>query len=202
MKKTVLLLLCVLLLLSLYGCDEPIKNIDPSTNDTENFQPAPTITLPTDIYVGMTIDEFNELYPKSDEYYKYDGRSLGYFNYKFFYDDDHNPVVLNYHSYGPNRPKEHYYVISIAAYDKNAIIASEEVFRSIKKGMTLHDVVALVGNPYGNPDPTGLTLGWHCGEGLRYCVEWAEHPADSNVLIVKNVYRSDDVAGTYESIFD
>jgi hypothetical protein len=67
--------------------------------------------------------------------------------------------------------------------------------------MTLHEVVSLVGNPFGNPDAGGLTLGWQFGENIRYCVLWTQHPDDPNVLIVKNVYRADDVAGTYESIF-
>jgi hypothetical protein len=202
MKKTILLLLCVLLLLSLYGCDEPIKNIDPSTNDTEIFQPAPTIVPPSDVYAGMLLDEFWELYPQREDTLECQGLSWGFDGYMFIYDDHNNPVVITYHSVGPGRPREDYYLTSVVAYDRNSIVISEARFRSIKEGMTLHDVVALVGNPYGNPDAAGLTLGWHCGEGIRFCIKWAKHPDDPNVLIVKNVYRADDIAGTYESIFD
>lgn len=200
MKKTVLLLLCVLLLLSLYGCDEPIKNIDPSTNDTEIFQPAPTIAPPSNIYVGMTRDDFLELYPNRGNTFELaQGYSWGHDNYLFINDDQGNPVVITVSAYSAGKP---YYLTSIVAYDKNAIFVSEETFRGIEKGMTLHEVVSLVGNPFGNPDAGGLTLGWQFGENIRYCVLWTQHPDDPNVLIVKNIYRADNVAGTYESIFD
>ena len=89
MKKTVLLLLCVLLLLSLCGCDEPIKNIDPSTNDTEIFQPAPTIAPPLNVYVGMTR-------ARSLLYLTYSGNVSSFLN-------EFNPDYYNYLSDGNNK---------------------------------------------------------------------------------------------------
>jgi hypothetical protein len=161
-------------------------------------QTAPEVASPSNIYEGMLLDEFWEIYPRRGNTFEIvKGCSWMHDGYIFISDDQDNPVVI---TVSDNSKGKSHYLTSVVAYDKNAIVVSEETFRSIEKGMTLHEVVSLVGNPYGNPDTAGLTLGWHCGDNIRFCVRWGRHPNDSNVLIVEDVYRADDAAGTYECI--
>ena len=193
----VLIVFCVSLL-----CAYRFDVLDKIIDNVQTLQPAATISPPSDVYVGMLMEDFYEVYPDRDDDPASTKCSWGFENYIFIFDENNNPVIVTIRSDGPGRPKEHYCVTSVVAYDKNDFVVSENTFRSIEKGMKLHDVVALVGNPYGNPDAGGENLGWYCGSGLRFFIKFVPDSEDRNVLIVANVYRVDEIADTVESIFD
>lgn len=177
MKKVMLLLLCVLLLLPLYGCNQ---------ND-EPIEPAATVAPPSDVYVGMPIDEFNSLYPEENG----DSR---FRLYRFFEDENGNPGVITL----PLNAYVDVVVLSVVVYDKTNIVVSEEAFRSLEKNMTMHEVVSYVGNPHGET-PDGLCSVWNCDDGQFY-VAWKNSPDDHAVLLVSDVRRVNETTGFSESI--
>ena len=138
MKKVLLLLLCVLLLLSLYGCNE--------------VSPANSIEPPSNIYVGMSRADFEALYPEDICYYYWG-------TYAFFDDPDGNPVVVYFaHDEAYNAT-----VASIDAYDKNGISTSEDAFCQLRGGMTVQEIVSYVGNP-DRYMSSGETMRWRVGD--------------------------------------
>ena len=146
MKKTVLLLLCVLLLLPLYGCDEKLK-------------PAAPIDPPSNIYVGMSSADFEELYPEDVCFYYWS-------SYAFFDDPDGNPVVV-YFEHGTTCDAV---VAAIYAYDKNGINRREEVFCSLEGGMMVQEIVSYVGNPDRYITNVEEML-WKIDDNVEYCIQ-------------------------------
>ena len=187
MKKVV----CVgifMICLCLFAACQP-SNIYSPEESAIDIQPAPTIAPPSNIYIGMPIDAFNALYPKED------GNSQ-FRLYRFFEDDNGNPGVVTL----PSNAYAEVVVLSVAVYDKTNIIVSEEAFRSLEKGMTMHEVVSFVGNPHG-ATPDGLCSVWNCDDGQFY-VEWRNSPNEYGVLLVGDVRRVNEATGFSESIFD
>ena len=144
-----------------------------------------TVPPPSHIHVGMAIDDIDELYT-----------CPGLLNYFFIEDTDGNPVIVT--SRVENRK---YSVASVTAYDKNTIDFSEVGFRKIDKGMTVHEVVSLVGNPLGCFSCYLDELTWSC-DGIMYSIKLEQHPDDSDVLIVRDVLQEDVETRTMKSIID
>ena len=143
---------------------------------------------PTNIYVGMPYEEFDALY--SD-------RGYGLLGYEFVYDEDNNPVVV---TWGPLTGMGNASVTSVTAYDKNTINFSEEAFYKIEKEMSIHEVVSIVGNPYGAVSDLH-DLGWMCGD-IRYVVRFRQSEDNPNVLVVTNILRESMTDGTFSYLFD
>ena len=176
MKKFRMVILSMLICICmLYGC----------TPENHYALGENTVPSPSHIQVGMLIHEIDEL-----------DTCPGLLNYFFIEDTDGNPVIVT--SRVENRKHS---VASVTAYDKNTIDFSEAGFRKIDKGMTVHEVVSLVGNPLGCFSSYLDELTWSC-DGVMYRIELEQHPDDFNVLIVRDVLQEDVETHTMKSIID
>jgi len=107
-----------------------------------NISPATSIDPPSNIYIGMPLGEFKELYPDRDE--NPDGTCFYYWTqYAFFEDTNGNPVVVHF-TYDDYLNGE---VSSVDAYDKNEINLTDEAFGALSGGMTVQEIVSRVGLP-------------------------------------------------------
>jgi outer membrane protein assembly factor BamE (lipoprotein component of BamABCDE complex) len=88
-----------------------------------------------DVYIGMTTEEFLKVVPESDH--------LGYCSHAFYTNEKGNHIVVRFsQNSGPSK------ILEIKCYDHNLIEPTPEKFDMIKKGMSIFDVVALVGIPF------------------------------------------------------
>ena len=140
MKKAMLLLLCVMLLMSLYGCDEPTDI---------HFRPDNSIDPPANIYIGMPKDEFFALYPdKMTNPYR-EGVCFSYWGeYGFLEDTEGNPVVVQFNGWR---------IGSVDAYDKNTISITEETFNQLERGMSVQEMVSLTVKGFDLADKYRMT---------------------------------------------
>ena len=176
MKKfRMVILSMVLCICMLYGC----------TPENHYALGENTVPPPSHIHVGMPLNEIEEL-----------DTCPALLNYFFIEDTDGNPVIVT--SRVENRK---YSVASVTAYVKNTIDFSEVGFRKIDKGMTVHEVVSLVGNPLGCFSSYLDELTWSC-DGIMYRIELEQHPDDFDVLIVCDVLQEDVETHTMKSIID
>lgn len=177
MKKMLLLSLCVILMLSIVGC-------------SASGRPAPTVTPSCDAYVGMPTKEFWTLYDNEDVEAL---TGLSDENYYFIEDANGNPVVLTLKSINKN-----YTITAIAAYDKNKIELSSRSFFSIKAGMTVQEVISILGYPSGSGFSTGDRLSWKVDDTLFY-VLFRGQPGDPSISVVNDVIISGE---NYTSIIN
>lgn len=146
-----------------------------------------TIPPPSNVYVGMPLHEYDDLF----------GEFPGLLKYSFIYDDDGNPVVTTW-----GRDINGNFIIdSVVAYDKHTIVLSLANIKKIKKDMTVHEVVSLIGNPLGCFSPYGDELRWSC-DGIMYCIKLQKHPDNADILIVSDVLQEDISASKFVSILD
>lgn len=171
---------------------------DPSVwwNNVTDIQPAPTIVPVTDVYEGLSMETFLERYCYGDNYKDYENQYLGINNYYFIFDENNNPTIL---TSSKNGTADGYIISSITAYDKNAINICEETFYCIEQGMSIHEVVGLVGNPDWQTSD-GITLVWYCNDQFNFHISWKTDSSDPSLLIVNRVYIRDLNANTYERI--
>ena len=187
MKRIIFWTIIIVCLSTLCACRP--ANLETQVPSVANIQPAPTIANPSDIQLGMSLEDVFELYPE-------EAGSFNYCSHLFFCDREGNPVVATY----PRNAYAERVILSITTYDKDAINVSEEAFRSIEPGMSIYDVVSLVGHPNGGPALDGLTLVWHCDDGETFHVEVIFKSDNPSVLTVTNVYRLDKITGNRECI--
>ena len=148
-----------------------------------------TIPPPSNVYVGMPLNEFNALCRNED--------FPGLLKYSFISDDDGNPVVTTW-----GRDINGNFIIdSVVAYDKHTIVLSLANIKKIKKDMTVHEVVSLIGNPLGCFSPYGDELRWSCDD-IMYCIKLQKHPDNADILIVSDVLQEDISASKFVSILD
>lgn len=156
MKKMMLLLLCLLLVLPLYGCDgedRPDNSIDP----------------PGDIYIGMPQVDFYALYPDKNSNLNGDGSSFSFqYGYAFLEDAEGNPVVVHFE---PSKTSIDWQVASVKAYDKDTIHVTEETFDQLERGMSVEEIVSILGCPVPRMGSTKV-LEYIIGED-RYCIQLA-----------------------------
>lgn len=148
-----------------------------------------TIPPPSNVYVGMPLNEFNALCRNED--------FAGLLNYVFMYDDDGNPVVVT----DGIDTNGNWIIDSVVSYDKRTIVLSLANIKKIKKDMTVHEVVSLIGNPLGCFSPYGDELRWSC-DGIMYCIKLQKHPDNAKILIVSDVLQEDISSGKFVSILD
>lgn len=98
--------------------------------------PANPVEPPPNIYVGMPREEFLKLYPKESCFYYWH-------NYAFFEDVEGNPVVVAFEADASYNST----IAAIHAYDKNEITVTSDTFTALERGMPVHEIVALLGNP-------------------------------------------------------
>lgn len=167
MKHTLLLTLCVALVISMLGC---------SIGST----PAPTVTPNCGVHVGMSLEEFYDVYPVS--------YLLLMTSYLLIEDDSGNPVVLTY-----GKVDGIYQITSMEAYDKNAIACSKKTFYAIEAGMTVQEVISLVGIPDNCSDfGTTNTLWWSLADSDEsVSILFYVLPDDSATLILEDVVLHD-----------
>lgn len=144
-----------------------------------------TVPPPSNIHVGMSLSDVDEL-----------DSCPALLNYFFIEDTDGNPVIVT--SRVENRK---YSVASVTAYDKNTIDFSEVGFKKIDKGMTVHEVVSLVGNPLGCFSCYGNELTWSC-DGVMYRIMLEKSSEDPDVLIVCDALRENVETSSFESILE
>lgn len=168
----------------------------PSSTNVIDIQPAPTIVPVTDVYEGLSMETFLERYSYGDNYKDYENQYLGINNYYFIFDENNNPTIL---TSSKNGTADGYIISSITAYDKNAINICEETFYCIEQGMSIHEVVGLVGNPDWQTSD-GITLVWYCNDQFNFHISWKTDSSDPSLLIVNRVYIRDFNANTYERI--
>ena len=156
--KRFLLIIFALCIMLLCGCQA-------ANNDV--ITPASPVDPPSNIRIGMTFDEFLELYP--DKQWT-PGATCFYTNneYALFEDGDGNPVVVHFVPVEIN----HFVVGSVYAFDKNGINKSEAVFNALEGGMSIQEVISLV----GLPEPycinrTGVFT-WKLNDGVEYVISF------------------------------
>ena len=166
MKKLLLLTLCVMLLLSMWGCRASGK-------------PAPTVTPVCDAYVGMPMEEFWELYEHKDIVSM--AGIPGVDDYYFIEDDRGNPMVLI-----DKDADGEYTIAAIEAYDKSKIELSSRSFFAIEIGMTVQEVISILGHPLGSFSAMGNLLTWRVDDTL-YDVAFHSQPGDPSIFVVENL---------------
>ena len=126
---------------------------------------ANPIAPPSNIYVGMSLEEFMVLYPNMRE--NPEGTCFYYWEcrYAFFNDTNGNPVVVTFQfdsSYNGT-------IFSINAYDKEGINVNEEIFSSLERGMSVQELVSILGTPKAHiRNFDGLA--WDYGEEIEYWI--------------------------------
>ena len=176
MKKPLLLTLCVILLLSTLGCSASGK-------------PAPAVTPDIPFHVGMSSEEFWELYD-SEDIISLTGLSFADEAYYLMEDDNGNPVVLTLKSRNS--------ITAIAAYDKSKIKLTSRSFFSIKAGMTVQEVISILGHPLMNYSANGDRLTWKVDDTFFH-VQFRSQPSDPSILVVYDVFVSSE---SYTSIIN
>ena len=170
MKKVLLLILCLLLFLA--GCSASGK-------------PAPSVTPDCGVYVGMPTEEFWKLYDNEDV------KSMAGFpgvdeDYYFIEDANGNPVVLTLENIDRK-----YTITAIAAFDKNKIELSTRSYFSIKAGMTMQELISIVGHPLGCFNAAGDRLTWKVDDTMFH-VTFRTRSGDPSILVVEDVVLMDE----------
>lgn len=166
MRKTIVLVLPIVLLCLLIGCGEQ--------------KAAPAITPVCDLYVGMPLQDLYTFY-ENDEIVVISNDPAVTICYYFVEDNAGNPMVLTVQS-----DESEYTVTDIVAYDKNAIVETREAFYSIAAGMTPQQVIALVGMPDGCFHSNVDRLTWEVEDAL-FDVIFRSRSSEEDDLIVYDV---------------
>lgn len=179
MKKVILLILC--LLLFLVGC-------------SASGRPAPTVTPDSPVYVGMPEEEFWEICEIKDD----DIVSMAGFpgvdeDYFFMEDTNGNPMVVTIIF-----KDRKYNVTAITAYDKNKIKLSTRSFFAIREGMTMQELISILGHPFGSVFSSGDRLTWKVDDTF-FDVNFRTQPGDPSILVVNDVLIRDE---NYTSIIN
>jgi hypothetical protein len=179
MKKMLLLSLCIILMLSTAGC-------------SVSGRPAPAVTPDSPVYVGMPTKEFWTLYDNEDVL------SMAGFpgvdeDYYFIEDANGNPVVLTLRNIDRK-----YTITAISAYDKNKIELSTRSFFAIREGMTMQELISILGHPFGSVFSSGDRLTWKVDDTF-FDVNFRTQPGDPSILVVNDVLIRDE---NYTSIIN
>lgn len=132
------------------------------------------------IYEGMSFEEFQEKNPE-DSYYRYFG------GYLFTVNDEGDHIVA--------RLSDDATVISkVDCYEAESINKADETFLKIEEGMTVNQVVSMVGIPEGSDTSGMVSLTFQSNSGSRYLVYWnAKETADGMNYVATSVLPLDTV---------
>ena len=152
-------------------------------------RPDHSIAPPDNIYVGMPLEEFMVLYPNVRE--NPEGTCFYYWEcrYAFFNDTNGNPVVVTFQfdsSYNGT-------VLSINAYDKEKINVNEETFSSLERGMSVQELVSILGTPKAHiRNIDGLA--WDYGEDIEYWIALkGRSSGDDPDLVLSYICRTNKI---------
>jgi outer membrane protein assembly factor BamE (lipoprotein component of BamABCDE complex) len=148
--KTILcILLSVVLVCSLSGCHQAKEKDINEEMGVEEIKEK-------NIYEGMSFEEFKEINPEESYFQYYGGYLFGKTN-----DGDHYVAQLS----------DDCRVISkVSCYEEESIDDSDATFEKIKEGMTVEQVVSMVGIPEGSYTSGMITLAFRSNTEAQYWV--------------------------------
>lgn len=124
------------------------------------------------VFVGMSLEEFKERIPQ-DDYFEY-------IPYVFFRNSMGGHVVA--------RLSDSYEIVQYDCFDPWQIDTSDAAFARIKIGMSVEEVVSIVGIPSGSPTFGLSTLEFTSDSGTRYVICLTGEPtAFENGLTVAEI---------------
>ena len=151
MKKITLFILIIMIVVSLVSCNIS-QQVEVEEAETEEIKAEKD-----EIYVGMTRTEL----------IKYlDSKSIEYFEYSsllFFEEEVKNTVVRTTSVYASD-----FKVLEFGKYDK--VDADKSKFEKIENGMSMFEIVELVGLPIDSTTFGMSSLDFLCSDGTRYRV--------------------------------
>ena len=121
------------------------------------------------IYVGMPYDVFIKAIPEEERV------QIG--GYAFFRNSMGGHIVA-YIS------REDQVITDIHCYDHWSVNPTDAEFSKIKKGMSVEQVVSIVGIPYGQPTFGMTTLGYKSDSGTTYLIYMDQEDTDDGIVYV------------------
>ena len=118
--------------------------------------------------VGMTRSDFAERFPNA----------FSYIDYSFYEKSNGDGVVVHFGS-------TNHAVDDVRIYSATSIDNSEESFSKIEEGMSVYEVVSLVGVPYRTNTSGMITMVFATDKGKEYSVYF--YKSDSDDLLVSSV---------------
>ena len=124
------------------------------------------------IHQGMSSDEFSKSISKLPHF--------AYLNYCFFTDENDIPTVVTL-------SKDASTVESVRTFKKTS--PTNEDFKKIVSGMTIYEVVELVGLPYESASFGQISMNFHASEGHFFTIDWSEENSQIKVLSCNGPYK-------------
>lgn len=126
------------------------------------------------IYVGMTYDQLEEAISEEERFQ--------YGNYIFFKNSIGGHIVARV-------SREYDTITEIHCYDAWSVDSSDSSFSKIEEGMSVEEVVSIVGIPYGTATSGMFTLAFESDSGTIFVVYLNEEKTNNdNVFTVASVY--------------
>lgn len=132
------------------------------------------------IYEGMSYDEFTE--KNSEESY------FRYMSYIFTKNNEGDHIVARV-------ADDHATISKISCFKNENIDRSDDAYWKIKEGMTVEQIVSIVGIPEGSYTSGMITLAFESDSGARYCVYFDQKREENKTEIyVSSIKLFDEIA--------
>lgn len=176
-KKFLIIISLALIFTCCCACNkQPGEGKNPiTTNDNDVTTSSSEVNDKTSsIYVGMTYDEFVEKH--SDTSYQQ------YSRYIFFVNSNGENVVIKFSGDGKRIEKFEKYT---------AVSPKSDDFYSLKKEMTIFEVVKKVGAPFRSVTSGLFTLDFKSSTGEIYRINWSDNNKENTIKLIE-VSQIDD----------